>query len=152
MNNIAWKYTRIPYHFRAPNDTLRTAQGHLVRTPSVKYQLDAQLVGQTSGFEVKAKELYKIIWAVKNSGSTPWPPKCRIVITYVPVSDSQTSFLKLTQLFLLGNPEVPPGETYKIQFAITVPDAKGIYHRRWRLVDPNGKPFGPALRTDFHVI
>ncbi len=152
MNNTAWNYTRIPYHFRGPNDTLRTAKGHLVSTPSAEYQLDAQLEDQTSGFEVKAKGLYKRIWTVKNSGSTPWPPKCGMTITYIPVNESNTTYLKLNHYFFLGNPEVLPGETYNIHFAITAPELKGVYHRRWRLVDPNGKTFGPALRTDFHVI
>jgi len=87
-------------------------------------------------------------WKVKNTGSTVWP------------EDTFITFLKgHVKLVADGYHAIPitetvkPGEVTYIHAMLNVPDVKeGSFTVVYRLCDPNGKKFGPQLRTVVNVV
>jgi hypothetical protein len=87
-------------------------------------------------------------WKVKNTGSTVWP------------EDTFITFLKgHVKLVADGYHAIPitetvkPGEVTYIHAMLNVPNVdEGSFSVVYRLCDPNGKKFGPQLRTVINVV
>merc|ERR550539_1289669 len=87
-------------------------------------------------------------WKVKNTGSTVWP------------EDTFITFLKgHVKLVADGYHAIPitetvkPGEVTYIHAMLNVPNVdEGSFSVVYRLCDPNGKKFGPQLRTVIKVV
>merc|ERR1712156_1322590 len=87
-------------------------------------------------------------WKVKNTGNTVWP------------EDTFITFLKgHVKLVADGYHAIPvtetvkPGEVTYIHAMLNVPNVEeGSFSVVYRLCDPNGKKFGPQLRTVINVV
>ena len=72
-------------------------------------------------------------WRIRNSGTCPWGPGYRLVFSSgnkMGAPDSQ--------------PVVPtaPGGTTDVTVTMYAPSSYGVHTGVWRMVDPNGQPFG----------
>lgn len=111
----------------------------ITSTPGSPALEDAQLESHISypdGTEVRAGATFEKIWAIRNTGSTPWSEGYRLVrvggtdmgaVPYIPVR--RTGSQEVTQ----------------ITVSMTAPPEPGRYISRWRMVNPRGEQFGSTF-------
>ena len=111
----------------------------IASTPGSPALEDAQLESHISypdGTEVRVGTAFEKIWAVRNTGSTPWSEGYRLVRmggtemgddTQVPVSN------------------VASQEVTRIAVSMTAPPEPGRYISRWRMSNPRGEQFGSTF-------
>jgi len=88
------------------------------------------------------KNLQKI-WVIKNSGELPWPSGTQL--------DWQSGDKLETSPERNIVPEAAPGEDVDISVDIVAPNRPGSYAGHFRMVLPNGVPFGNRVWVDFVV-
>merc|ERR1719216_678102 len=87
-------------------------------------------------------------WKVKNTGTTAWPEDTIITFTkgHVKMIADGYHAVPVTET-------VNPGEVTYIRSMFNVPNVpEGTFSVVYRLCDPNGKRFGPQLRTIIDVV
>merc|ERR1719361_953653 len=87
-------------------------------------------------------------WKVKNTGTTVWPEETFITFTkgHVKMIADGYHAVPVTET-------VNPGEVTYIRSMFNVPNVpEGTFSVVYRLCDPNGKRFGPQLRTIIDVV
>jgi len=87
-------------------------------------------------------------WKVKNTGATAWPED-----TFITFVKGHVKIIADGYHAVPVNETVNPGEVTYIRAMFNVPNVEeGSFSVVYRLCDPNGKKFGPQLRTVIDVV
>lgn len=82
-------------------------------------------------------------WRVKNTGTTTWNSNYQLVYwDGVPLTEVE-KVLPVKQVKLTG--EVKPGSEGEISVKMVAPSKNGTYRIFWRMLNPQGNPFGDSL-------
>lgn len=111
--------------------------------PAINDVLFEEDVTIPDGMKMSPGETFIKTWWVRNNGNTTWLPGFAI---------SFAAGMPMTNLLLRPLPLVPPGESIELSLELTAPAAPGIYRSDWRLLDPQGNPFGQFLWTIIEVV
>ena len=94
------------------------------------------------GLKMSPGETFIKTWRVLNSGNTTWEPGFTI---------SFAAGAPMTNILLRPLPLVPPGEAAELSLELSAPTTPGTCRSDWRLLDPQGHPFGQFLWTIIEV-
>jgi methionine-rich copper-binding protein CopC len=75
-------------------------------------------------------------WAVENTGNSTWGPAIAVVFSG---GEAMTAAVRQPA------PPIQPGATAEVTLALHAPREPGRYRGEWRLVAPDGTPFGDRL-------
>ena len=95
------------------------------------------------GKRMQPGETFTKTWAVRNNGNTTWEPGFAI---------SFAAGIPLTPILQRPLPLVSPGALVELSLELIAPTTPGIYRSDWRLLDPQGNPFGQFLWTIIEVV
>jgi len=96
------------------------------------------------GATVPANSSFVKKWAIKNTGTTPWPVNSRLEVCghdYIFSNASKD----------LGDLNLDPGCSTEVSITLIAPECSGNYREYFALRDPRGNVFGPYLCVDINV-
>ncbi len=105
-------------------------------TPAINEVIFQEDVTIPDGMKMSPGQTFTKTWRVLNSGNTTWEPGFAV---------SFAAGTPMTDVLLRPLPLVPPEESVEISLELTAPTTPGIYRSDWRLLDPQGSPFGQFL-------
>ncbi|CUS02763.2 protein of unknown function [Candidatus Promineifilum breve] len=121
-------------------------------TPSMTGEDAAEPAGFATDVDldrVASGASFRATWTFRNSGPTTWDHRYRLVysdVAHPQTADHPRSPLGAQSLAIteLGAPaQVRPGESVALTLHFSVPHTPGVVATNWRLVGPDGAPFGP---------
>mmetsp|Transcript_8611 Transcript_8611/g.16886 ORF Transcript_8611/g.16886 Transcript_8611/m.16886 type:complete len:336 (+) Transcript_8611:700-1707(+) len=92
------------------------------------------------GAEMPQNFTFNKIWRIQNSGNQPWPEGCWCVFT-------EGDFSGISTIVSSAWPQ----EAVDVSVVCTSPHSSGKARSYWRLVDPEGRVFGPTLWVEIFV-
>lgn len=98
---------------------------------------------------VAGSQSFRVTWTFRNSGQTTWTGDYRLVYSETPhpetAANARSPMGAATSHTLaeLGAPDVGPGASVGLTLTLTAPGSIGTHATNWRLVAPDGTPFGP---------
>jgi hypothetical protein len=94
------------------------------------------------GVKVQAGQVMQKVWRVRNTGTTPWGSGYTLAFSSgEPMGAAESVAL----------PASEPLRTIQTAITLTMPDTPGSYRSVWKLRDPQGNSFGPALSVTVKV-
>lgn len=108
-------------------------------TPGSSSLEDAQLeshISHPDGTEVRVNAPFEKIWAIRNTGSTPWTEGYRLV---------RVGGAELGDISQVQVGDVRSQEVAQVAVKMTAPSEPGRYISRWRMRNPRGEYFGSTF-------
>lgn len=109
---------------------------------------DAVIVSATLPTSMRCGGSFAAAVTVQNRGTATWTDSTFKLGT---VDDSDPFYTSDTRVYLPPGTTVPPGGTYRFQFALTAPPTPGRYVTDWQMVHEFVRWFGATVKSDVVV-
>lgn len=120
------------------NDEKPSRSAHRARLVVTRDALDCEEFAPSANFNKS--------WIIRNPSALPWSTEFKLIrVRTDSGAMSQVDSVAITRA-------VAPSELYEVTVPMRAPSQPGTYENYWRLIDNEGKKFGPMLKCQINVV